>query len=138
VRRVLLRSTAGDVEIRPGMIAHSPDGAERVGSITKCATERLTILTVGIVREPVREDLERDLALQLPFARVIQLAHTAATERLRMRYWEIVWPINSCIHFPDGTRRFNSSNQFSTTSIGAETCSPSLTIRKRWPSRDTS
>ncbi len=46
------------------------------------------------------------------------------------------------LHFvPVGTRRFNSSNQFSTTLIcvGAA-CAESLglSIRKRWPSGDTS
>src|SRR5207253_877457 len=42
--------------------------------------------------------------------------------------------------FPAGTFCFNSSNQFSTTLICAAacTCSFALTIRKRWPSGDTS
>jgi hypothetical protein len=41
-----------------------------------------------------------------------------------------------CVHFPDGTRRFNSSNQFSTTLI----CGllSLVIIKKRWPSGDTS
>ena len=50
--------------------------------------------------------------------------------------------LNEPLHFvPVGTRRFNSSNQFSTTLIcvGADcACSPRLSIRNRWPSVDTS
>src|ERR1700681_646170 len=40
-------------------------------------------------------------------------------------------------HFPTGTRRFNSSNQFSTTLIcvgASSACSTNLSMRKRWPS----
>ena len=50
--------------------------------------------------------------------------------------------LNELRHFaPVGTRRFNSSNQFSTTLIcvgAASACSLGLSIRKRWPSGDTS
>src|SRR5882762_1916083 len=51
-------------------------------------------------------------------------------------------PSNEPVHFvPVGTRRFNSSNQFSTTLIcvgAASADSLALSIRKRWPSGDTS
>jgi hypothetical protein len=54
------------------------------------------------------------------------------------------WPRISKDHrryFPTGTRRFNSSNQFSTTLIcvgAAPTDSLGFSIRKRWPSGETS
>src|SRR5467141_4919408 len=51
-------------------------------------------------------------------------------------------PSNEIIYFaPAGTRRFNSSNQFSTTLICVGVVSAdslALSIRKRWPSGDTS
>jgi hypothetical protein len=50
--------------------------------------------------------------------------------------------LNEVLHFvPVGTRRFNSSNQFSTTLIcvgAAPVCSLGLSIRERWPSGETS
>jgi len=53
---------------------------------------------------------------------------------LVQRWWEIILSIT--LHFPDDTRRFNSSNQFSTTLI----CGllSFVIIKKRWPSGDTS
>src|SRR6266568_8387892 len=51
-------------------------------------------------------------------------------------------PLNELLHFfAAGTLRFSSSNQFSTTLIcvgDAAPCSLGLSIKKRWPSGDTS
>ena len=41
------------------------------------------------------------------------------------------WSCRSCIHFPDGTRCFNSSNQFSTALICARPCACSLALSIR-------
>jgi hypothetical protein len=63
-------------------------------------------------------------------------SHIAISDRayLVQRWWEIILSIT--LHFPDDTRRFNSSNQFSTTLI----CGllSFVIIKKRWPSGDTS
>jgi len=52
------------------------------------------------------------------------------------------WFGRSYVHFPVGTRRFSSSNQFCTTMIcvsdEGEIRSFALSIKKRWPSGDTS
>jgi hypothetical protein len=40
--------------------------------------------------------------------------------------------------FPAGTFCFNSAVQFSTTLISPGTCSAALSIKKRWPSEETS
>ena len=37
--------------------------------------------TIGIARECVRQDLQRDVAIELRVARAIDLAHAAGTER---------------------------------------------------------
>jgi hypothetical protein len=51
-------------------------------------------------------------------------------------------PLNELLHFfPVGTRCFSSSNQFNTTLIwvgAASLASAGLSIRKCWPSGDTS
>src|ERR1700690_3819966 len=90
----------------------------------------------------VRQNLDRDEAIQACVAGFVDHTHAAFAELLddfvvRDSFANHVWH-----HFvPAGTFCFNSSNQFCTTTIcvgAACVCPLGLSIRKRWPSGDTS
>ena len=96
----------------------------------------------GIVRERFRQNFDGHVAPELGVVRLIHLSH-AARANLRDDFVGAEICASSERHhfFPVGTFCFNSSNQFSTTLIcvgAACACSLGLSIRKRWPSGDTS
>jgi len=82
-------------------------------------------------------------AIERPFRMVTRIEMLSATSILSSASGGIERDLsNESLHFFSvGTRRFSSSNQFSTTLIcvGAEaSCWFGLSIKKRWPSGETS
>jgi hypothetical protein len=74
------------------------------------------------------------MPVPLEVFRFVHDTHPAATELL-----QDAWFGRSCVHFPVGTWRFNSSNQVCTTTICVkDVVSFGLIIRNRWPSGDAS
>src|ERR1700692_3191987 len=96
----------------------------------------------GIVCEGSRQNFDGYVAPEFRVVRLIHFAHAARAD-LREDFVGGEFCASSESHhfFPGGTFCFNSSNQFSTTLIcvgAASADSMGLSIRKRWPSGETS
>src|SRR5713101_1793300 len=96
----------------------------------------------GIVRERFRQNFDRYVTPELRIPRAVHLSHSARADlRDDLVRAETCASAEGHYFLPEGTFCFNSSNQFSTTLIcvgAAGACSLGLSIRKRWPSGDTS
>src|ERR1700731_1923201 len=97
---------------------------------------------IGIVYECRGKDFDGHMAPELGVVRLVHFPHSACAN-LRDDFIRAETCASSESHhfFPVGTFCFSSSNQFSTTLIcvgAACVCSLGLSIRKRWPSGDTS
>src|ERR1700694_5697668 len=116
-----------------------------VRMIQRCEHPRFALKTgqpFRIIYEVCRKDFDRYVAPERSVVRLIHLAHSSRAD-LRENFVRSETCAGSERHhfFPTGTFCFNSSNQFSTTLIcvgAACACSLGLSIRKRWPSGDTS
>ena len=91
---------------------------------------------IGIERERVRDDFQRDVATELRVARAIDLAHGAGPER-RQDFVRA----EACASGQGHAYFFSPAAQFSTTAIGivwpAVSLDSGCEIRKRWPSKET-
>src|SRR5882762_1542703 len=91
---------------------------------------------IGIERERVRDDLQRDVATELRIARAIDLAHAAGAER-RQDFVRA----EACASGQAHAYFLSPAAQFSTTAIGivrpAVSPDGGCGIRKRCPSAET-
>jgi hypothetical protein len=115
-----------------------------VGMIQRSQHLRFPLKTgkpFGIVCESFRQDFDGHVAPELGVMGLVNFAHSTGTNSAG----DFIRPELDAsrerhLFFPAGTLCFNSSNQLCTTLICviACVCSLAFSIRKRWPSGDTS